>query len=259
MPAVTPADQLPPDLATLARKVQALEREVRELRAARRLEAAAVGAGGLKVVNGGRLAMDTPAGTRMLDIGAINNPVYNRPDGSQQQAAFLRRDDGSSALSLFAYPVGSGVNQFVAIRDTSGNIVFGDDAASGQGLARPYLPVTMGPAIGTGWDYWPRVTASTLADLWVTQIYKQQPRLVVVVVAACDLSGTTGQVQLTLAGTAVGAAQNVTTAANFYTFGPIDLSAYDHMQQVAISVAGRRTAGTGALRCGFYSAYTLQS
>ncbi|MFJ1581792.1 hypothetical protein ACIOC1_00445 [Streptomyces sp. NPDC088197] len=259
MAAKTPADQVPPDLATLARRIQALEREVTELRAAKRLESASVGAGGLRIVAGGRLAMDRPDGTRMLDIGAMTNPIYNRGDGSPQQAAFLRRDDGSTALSLYAYPQGSGSTQFLVIRDASSNIIVGDDAGSGQGLARPYLPLALSPAIGTGWDYWPRTTSATMADLWVGQIYKQQPRVVVVAVAACDTAGTTGQIQLSVNGTAAGAAQAVTTAGQVYTFGPFSLAAYDHMQQVTLAVTGRRTAGTGTVRAGFYSGYTIQS
>jgi hypothetical protein len=226
----TPAEQLPPDVATLARKVRALEREMSEMRAARRLESAAIGAGGLKITKGGRLATETPDGQRVLDSGAISNASYNHVDGTPQQALFIRREDGSAALSVFA-SAGSGARQFLALWDTSGTIIVSDDAISGVGLARPYLPVTLSPAIGTGWDYWPRTTASTMGDLLVGQIYRQQPQLAVVVVAA---------------------------TAGFFTF-TADLTTYDHMSQVAVSVAGRRTAGTGALRAQFYTASTLQS
>lgn len=253
----TPAEQLPPDVATLARKVRALEREMSELRAARRLESAAIGAGGLKITKGGRLATETPDGQRVLDSGAISNASYNHVDGTPQQALFIRREDGSAALSVFA-SAGSGARQFLALWDASGTIIVSDDAISGVGLARPYLPVTLSPAIGTGWDYWPRTTASTMGDLLVGQIYRQQPQLAVVVVAATDTAGTTGQLQLTVNGTAVGSAQTVSTTAGFFTF-TADLTTYDHMSQVAVSVAGRRTAGTGALRAQFYTASTLQS
>ncbi|MFJ2631051.1 hypothetical protein ACIO6U_03680 [Streptomyces sp. NPDC087422] len=254
----TPADQLPPDLTTLARQVADLRRELSELRAGRRLESAAIGAGGLKITKGGRLATETPGGQRVLDSGAISSAAYAHPDGSPQQAFFIRREDGTLALSLYANPSGSGFAQFVALWDRAGNIVVSDDAASGVGVARPYIPFTLAPALGTGWDYWPRTTSATMADLLVGQIYKQQPKAAVVVVAATDTAGTTGQLQLTISGTAVGAAQAVTTSGNFFTF-TADLTAYDHMQQIAVSVAGRRTAGTGALRANFYTASTIQS
>jgi hypothetical protein len=194
----------------------------------------------------------------MVDIGAINNPSYNNTDGSQQQAVLMRRQDGSLAISAFASD-GSGANQFVALWDASGNIVMSDDAASGVGLARPYLPVALGPAFDAGWDYWPRTTSATMQELWGGQIYRQQPRLVVVIRASSDVSGTTGQVQLTVNGVAQGSPQSVGFVAAYYTFGPIDLTGYGYMNQLAIAVTGQRTAGTGAIRASVYSAYTLQS
>lgn len=254
----TPADQIPPDPTTLARRVAALEAQVRELRAARRLENATVGAGGLNVAHGGRFAMYTAAGARMLDIGAIADPAYNTPDGSTQQAHFMRRQDGTAGLSLFAAP-GSGSRQFLSLWDAAGNIVMSDDAASGVGLGRPYLPVPMWPGTDGGWDYWPRTSGTSMVELWGGQIYRQQPRLVVIARASMDTSGATGQVQLTVNGIAQGSPQAVSFSVGFFTFGPIDLTSYAYMQQIGIAVTGRRATGTGAIRAAVYSAYTIQS
>jgi hypothetical protein len=254
----TPGDQLPTDLTTLARKVADLQRELRELRAARPLESATVGAGGLGISQGGRLYMATPAGPRMLDVGPITDPTWNNPDGTPQQAFFMRRQDGTLVLSVFS-SAGSPLGQFLAVWDSSGNIIFSDDAVSGVGLARPYLPVVMGPAFDAGWDYWPRTTSGTFVELWSGIIYRQQPRIVVVVRTATDVSGTTGQVQLTVNGTAVGSPQATSFTVGSVTLGPFDLSAYGHMQQLPIAVTAKRTAGTGAVRASVYSAYTLQS
>jgi hypothetical protein len=254
----TPADQLPSDITTLARKIQTLENEVRELRAARRLESATVGAGGLGIAEGGRFFMRTPDGVRMVDTGAINNGAYNNPDGSQQLANFLKRQNGQLALSVFASP-GSGATQFWALWDDAGNIIVSDDAVTGQGLGRPYMPVEMWPAFEAGWDYWPRTVSATMQELWGGQIYSQQPRIAVVVRASTDTSGTTGQLQLTINGVAQGSAQNVAFSVGLISLGPFSLADFGHMDQVAIAVTGKRTAGTGALRATVYSAYTLQS
>lgn len=252
----TAGDQLPGGVTGLARRVADLARDLRELRAARRLESASIGAGGLRVVAGGRFAMDGVIGTRMVDIGAINSAAYNNVDGSPQQATFFRRQDGSLAISVFAGPGGS--QQFFGLWDAQGHIVMGDDV-SGRGIAHPYLPVALGLGFDGGWDYWPRTVSASMVELWNGGIYAQQPRLVVVVRASADASGTTGQVQLAINGTVVGSPQTVGFAANYYTLGPVSLAAYEHMQQLQIQVMARRTAGTGAIRASLYSAYTLES
>lgn len=253
----TSADQLPPDPQALARKVAQLEREVRELRAARRLEQATVGSGGVRIINGGRHAMDTAAGVRMVDIGAISDDRFDHPDGTAQQAMWLRREDGTTLFSMFA---GQGeTNQAWSWRDRSGNQVLADDTTSGAGLARPYLPVQMGPSISGGFDYWPRAAGTTMAELWRGSIYKQQPRVVVVVDAAMDTSGATGYIELRINGVAQGSPTAVDFNGAYYTLGPYSLTQFAHMQQITISLMGRRNTGTGAIRASIYSAYTIQS
>ena len=256
----TAGDQLPADPQTLARKVAALEREVRELRAARRLESATVGAGGVRIINGGRLAMDTVPGVRMVDIGSITDGRFNHPDGRPQQAMWLRREDGTLIMSCFS---GIGTEQQAwNFYDRDGRSVFSEDTVSGSGLARPYLPVPMAPAYQGGWDYWPRTSSTTAQELWTAKMYKQQPKLIVTFRAAVDTSGATGVVDLTvgLANTTnVVASATVAFSVDYFTFGPIDLTAYAHMQQLDVKLRAYRTAGTGTVRASLLSAYTVQS
>ena len=253
----TAGDQLPADPQTLARRLAQLEREVRELRAARRLEQATVGAGGVRIVNGGRLAMDTVSGVRMVDVGSITDGRFNHPDGRAQQAIWLRREDGTAIMSCFS-GIGSELQAW-NFYDRDGRSVFSEDTVSGSGLARPYLPVQMGPSIQSGWDYWPRNSTTTMAELWRGMIYKQQPRVVVVMDAAMDTSGATGFIEMRINGIAQGSPTSVDFNGNYYTLGPFDLTSFAHMQQVAISVHGRRNTGTGTIRASVYSAYTIQS
>ncbi|WP_411078513.1 hypothetical protein [Streptomyces sp. cmx-10-25] len=252
----TPGDQLPGGPQQMARDIADLKRQVRELRAARRLENAAVGAGGLRVVNGGRLAMDTPGRVRMVDIGKLNDQQYNHADGTPQQAIQLRRDDGTLAWACFSYPPSGFETQAWKFYDRTGNVILAEDTNSAQGLARPYLPVPLGPAYEGSWDYWPRATATTTTRLWQGRFYKQLPNIVLVMQASMDTSGATGTIELAVGGT-VRASASVAFSVGYVTLGPYALDGYDHMQQVDITVQGRRTAGTGALRATLYSAYQI--
>lgn len=253
----TPGDQIPGGTQQMARDIAELKRQVRELRAARRLENASVGKGGMKIVSGGRLSMDTPSGVRMVDNGQINNTDYNHSDGSTQQAMFHKREDGSLMFACFSYPPLGSETQAWKWFDRTGNVVFAEDTNSGMGLARPYLPVPMGPGYDGGWDYWPRAASTSTSQLWSGRFYKQLPNIVVVVKASMDTSGGNGTIELTVGGTVQGTAQNLGFSVGYITLGPYSLASYDHMQQVDIVVQGRRTSGTGALRASLYSAYQV--
>lgn len=256
----TPAEQLPGGVTGMAERLAALEREVAELRAARRLEAASIGSGGLKITDGGRFSMDTPSGTRMVDIGVITNPAYNHTDGSQQQAQLFRREDGTPFLECFASP-GDPDHQFWSLWDSSSHIVAGDDATSGEGLARPYLPLQLWPAYAGGWAAsWPSVNTTAMQSLFTGRFYKQQPRLVVLAQASMDTAGATGSLQLKINGVYQDVPQSVDFGVSTYTFGPFPLADFGgHMSQIEVSIDGRRDTGTGAIRATVYSSYTLQS
>lgn len=250
----TAGDQVPAGPTDVSRRLQALENEVRELRAARRLEAASIGEGGLSIRDGGRLAMLTPGGVRMVDIGKIDSPQFNHFDGSPQQAFVLKREDGTNFMACFSYPPLGSEAQAWKFYDRSGNIVVAEDTNSAQGLARPYIPIPMGPDFEGGWDYWPRATGTATTILWSGRFYKQTPNIAIVVQASMDTSGANGTLDMTVQGTVQGSAQNVGFSAGYLTF-TANLAAYDHMQQIDVAIRGRRTSGTGALRASLYSAY----
>lgn len=252
----TAGEQLPGGTSELARRLAALEREVKELRAARRAEQTTIGAGGLRVVDGGKVTVDTARGVRMASFGAIEDGRFNHTDGTPQQAIRLRREDGTPTFSCYA-DIGQD-NQAWWLTDREGNRLFADDY-SGSGLARPYMPVAMMPSYDAGWDYWPRNSTTTMKMLWRAGIYKQQQRVVVIADAAMDTSGATGYVELRVSGVAQGSPVSVDFTGGFYTLGPFDLSKFAHMSQISIEVYGRRNAGTGSIRASIWSAYTLQS
>ncbi|MFG3488564.1 hypothetical protein [Streptomyces sp. NPDC047972] len=252
----TPGDQLPGGAQQMARDIADLKRQVRELRAARRLESAAVGAGGLRVTDGGRFAMDTPGRVRMVDIGTLTDPQYDHGDGSPQQAIQVRREDGGLALACYAYPPSGSEAQTWRMYDRTGNVILAEDGGSEMGLARPYLPVPLGPAYEGSWDYWPRATGTTTTRLWQGRFYKQLPNVVLVMQASMDTSGATGTIELAVGGT-VRATASVAFSVGYVTLGPYALDSYSHMQQIDLTIQGRRTAGTGTLRATLYSAYQI--
>lgn len=253
----TAGDQVPGGTTALARRIASLEKEVRELRAARRLERASVGAGGLRVVQGGRLAMDTPGNVRMVDIGKIDDGNFNNLDGSAQQAQFQRRADGSLFFACFSAPQVAGTDtQAWTYYDREGNVIFAEDTNSGQGLARPYIPLTMGASFESGWDYWPRNATTTMQPLWEGRFYKQLPRVTVVVHTSMDTSGAIGAIELAINGVGQGTT-SVSFSVGYITLGPYSLAGYDHMQEVPLTVQARRVSGSGAIRAVVHTAYNM--
>jgi hypothetical protein len=115
MSAVRQHDQLPPDATTLARKVATLEREVKELRAARRLGSATVGDLRLYSKDGqtllAELGRDTQGGGGLWTRGLqdpINMSAYLRsgelrfrpvPDGMVATAASISYDSDAFQYS----------------------------------------------------------------------------------------------------------------------------------------------------------------
>ncbi|MFJ6235030.1 hypothetical protein ACIQH0_13090 [Streptomyces griseus] len=249
----TAGDQVPGGATDFDRRLKSLEREVRELRAARRLQNASVGSGGLRIVDGGRFSMETPEGRRMVDIGAISSSDYDHADGTKQQAIFLRREDGSLLFACFAYPLGGGSeNQAWTFYDQNRNTILAEDTGSGTGLARPWLPMNTPTSMDS--TQWPRTAAAsftTIATAWNT---KWQPRLRVYGLTAA-VGGGTGEVQLLLNGSAWGPVYSAgATIDNTDTIGDVDIGG-----QFQLEVQARRLTGAGTIAAQILMMYSRQT
>jgi hypothetical protein len=239
----TPGDQLPGGATDQNRRLKALEREVRELRAARRLENAAIGSGGLRITAGGRFAMETPAGRRMVDIGSIENSDFDHGDGSTQQAMWFRREDGSLFFACYAYPPGgSGETQAWTFYDRTGTAVLAEDTASGSGLARPWLPLN--PPVPTDSTTWPRGTAANFAAIASSWNTLWQPQMRVFGLTAA-VGAATGEVRLAIDGNPWGPTVSAGAAID-YT-GPVPDTAIGSLFK--LDVQARRVTGTGSIAC----------
>jgi hypothetical protein len=233
--------------------IKRLQRDVKELRATRRLEKASIGGGGMTITGGGAFVMMTASGVQVVQVGPMQ---WRHLDGSSQQGLILRREDGTQALSIYANPAVQGTdNQGWSWWDRAGNVVFAEDTTSGVGLALPYLPIGFHPARYTDWL---ATTSATFEDIHRATIKKQQPMAYIVVGHTADASGTTGQLQLTINGTPYGTPTAVSFTVGTVTIGPFALPGHFN-DQVELRVQAQRTAGTGNVRCHILAASGIQS
>lgn len=248
----TAGDQVPGGTTDMARRLAALEREVRELRAARRLQNASVGSGGLRIVDGGRLSVETPEGRRMVDVGAISSSEYDHADGTKQQATFLRRDDGLIYFGCYAYPPGgSGEVQAWRFYDHDGNNILSEDSESGTGLARPWLP--MNTPVSSDSAQWPRTTVATFSTISTSWNTKWQPRMRVYGLTAA-VGTATGDVQLLVNGAAWGPSVSIGSNIDYTGDIPGDIGS-----QFQLEVQARRVTGTGSAAAQILMMYSRQT
>lgn len=220
--------------------IMRLERELAEVR-----KRAGLG----NAVSRGSFRFLDDAGDMRIYFGPV---VYG---GSTTTGWILKRASGGNVFELGGSAVD---NQFWALRDEQGNIIVGDDAATGQGLARPYVPIPfVSGAAAVPTD---TTTSATFTGLLSARYTKQHPRLKARILCRASDGTTTGEVQIVK----VGGAQigtTVTVTAGFYgllTIGPADVDG-THMEEMELEVQARRTAGAGTIGVRMFGAYAQQT
>lgn len=244
----TPGDDTSQFLAELAD----LKRRIKDLETAAPLRNASISDGGQLVIKGVN-------GNTMVRLGRSDDPSLVAPDGHKQMVVQMFRDTGEGAFVIAdPLPGVGGFHQFWALFDLQNNIVASDDATSGQGLARPSLPVpfydyTGAPPVTT--------TSATFATLQRSgKFIKHHPRLQAQLLVASGAS-TTGEVRLWDATHGVQIGATVSLAAGVFTFVDIGPAAVTgaHMEQVDIDVQARRITGAGTIGAQVFGAYGVQS
>lgn len=118
-------DQLPPDATSLARRLAALEREVRELRAARRMKAASVGTLRVYADDGttllAELGPDAGSGGGGLWTRGLQDPINISGYLSSGQLQFRPVEDGQVAVPA-SITYDSDAYQYTDLILTSGNV-----------------------------------------------------------------------------------------------------------------------------------------
>ncbi|MBS2962591.1 hypothetical protein KGA66_06000 [Actinocrinis puniceicyclus] len=249
------ADHLDP--GGLNRRLADLERQVRELRAAKRLEAATVGDGGLNVAAEGSLNVIDEYGNYLMTLGKVTEPI----SGATQYAFLINRQNPDGTPGQLAFSVYSPLGappQTAGLYDAAGNTLWTDDGVAAQGIGRPYLSFPWAPDAAS---LWPSTAAGAWTNLLVAQVPKQQPRLLVAG-AATTPSGVTGQLRLWdyVNGVQIGSTVTVSSAPGGATWaiGPAAIGG-NHLDTLQLQLQGQITGGAGALAATVYTSYGLQS
>lgn len=221
-----------------AERIAAIERRLDAAEGTRTLRSATIDEPGV-------LQVKTAAGVIVAFIGKL-------ADG--MMGFLLRRADGTTAMTL-QQNAENPTTQFLALWDRSSNIIAGEDATSGQGLARPYIPIT---AVSSDILQGNSTAQTTFVDMQLLQHRKQHPRVQVMVLCGTSDGATSGELRLLLNGSPLGAAQTVPLGAfTYFTFDEAAPGA--HMASQDLRLQARVTAGTGVLRTVVTRAYGVQS
>lgn len=233
-------------------------RDVAANRTARALEASSIGAGGLRVnggditiddggnlvIRGGEFELIDPAGETIVFLGTLSNGA----------TGFIFRYD--SGATLFSRQGVQG-QQLFGLWDPSGNIIFSNDANSGFGIGRPWLPLTMPQP--TGVSHWQSTTSGTFAAIGRSIAVVQQPRMRAQFRAFAE-AGTTGEVRMTVHGQQMGDVTTVSDGA--FETGGFDEAipeGLDFSDNVTVEIQARVTAGGGSVSAAMEAFYGTQS
>lgn len=250
------ADQLDP--GGVNRRLAELEKQVRELRAARRLQSATIGAGGLVVTGKGGVYVEDDFGNFIFTIGGLSVPLTG---GAAQYGVLLNRqnaDGTTGAVALTMYSSSGAMPQTLGLYDAQGNNLWSDDGTAAQGMSRPYLSFPLAPANAAAWQ-------STNAGSWTTLFIagppKQHPKVSMSGFASTP-SGVTGQLRLWdgVNSVQIGSTITVTSAPGGvnWTIGPAAVGG-NHMDQMNLQLQGQITAGSGSIAAHVWAAYGRQS
>jgi hypothetical protein len=154
-----PRPQRPIDDRTPARRIKAIEDRLDALETGNRSGYTTV-VGDLVLGPGSSLIARDTDGSVLFKVGPLSYGGVAAPLGM-----LVYRADATLALA-----VEGATNQFVAIRDRTGNIVVSDDSFSGQGLARPWIPVPF-------FDETTSTASTTFVTTGSARLYKQHPNV----------------------------------------------------------------------------------
>ncbi|UQA92857.1 hypothetical protein [Streptomyces halobius] len=173
-------------------RLRRLEAELRALTTAanRRPALNQIMHGDVQIGEGGGLSVRQPGGAETFRVGEAG-PIAG------EHALIVRRRDGSVALSVWNGTTADDQAQAVRIKDAQGHELLSEDVVAG-GLARPHLPIPMGPAQATDW---PSTSDTSWTDLQVAWPEIQHPRLEVFAQAVGNGNG--GDIRITVDGQVV--------------------------------------------------------
>jgi hypothetical protein len=220
--------------SNLIDQVIALRKEVAELRKR-------VGIGNA-TISGGTFTVRQDGAIRMVD-GSGNLVLYFGPDDNGRQIIRIARDGGREVL--YTYAIANG-EQYWALTDRTNTIVVSDDAVSGSGMARPWIPVSFERV---RFKDMPTVTNASFETVWEANFNRSHPYIELYSVDGCD-TGTTGAAQVVITDPTTNTATVVDSWTNGSGLGrayrgPYPLPGETYVGPVRVAVQYRRTGGTG--------------
>lgn len=220
----TAGDMIPGGTTAQARKVADLERQVRELRAARRAENTSLSSGRFRVLR--------PDGTTIVGVGTWSDGSYG---------AELRRDDGTLAIGVSGQ--GADYDDMVRVFSRDGHTIVMDDAWADGFLGRPWIPIPMTPGVSFTHTTW----ATTHSGIWW-----RQHAVLDVDLSVYAPASTTAEMRLMarINGALVQLGATFTATNNQERFSAwrvssTDLAGTQHGTRIPVIVQTQRTAGTG--------------
>lgn len=215
-------------------------------------------------------------GTRVVDIftglvlhaGAFFRALYSNETeavligrhkdslGNEVEGLVIRRPNGSTVL--WAFGTADTGDAFWAMYDKNTNIIFSDDAASGTGIARPWLPYTF---VRTNAILNPTDTTTSLVYVSHHTIegYMQHPRITITAyIRGQNATTDVGQIQLMNPTTGNVLGTSITTANDFVTI-TAEHDEYMFGAQFTYDIQIKKVSGSGNVGCTLISAYGIQS
>jgi hypothetical protein len=227
----TAGDQLPGGANAIMKRLASLEREVKELRAARR-------AGRTTIDSGGEFIVEDTSGHQIFAVG-------KRADGTYGVTA--RRPDGSMALNVNDSAQDNPDQRMVQLLNRAGRVIAADDAYADRFLGRPAIPVAWQPT-ENAWSF----TGTSLTTGWYAYLRAQCPVLYYRVETT---TGTASTASLELGiwnltrGSGYVAVDSWTAASAATTFyeNAIPLDGCDHFDELQLRIRHMRSAGASTV------------
>lgn len=249
--------RLPNDMASLVRRIEALERQLQQAQAARRLEAATIGRGGIVIKGGAIVLLDSDSN----EIGrmGIREDLQPAPDGTPQPGFILRRNDGSVAFTVDDPSPNSGVyKQYLKIQDAQGYVIFQENQTDGWGLNAPTFPANIMPF--GDFSQWPWNNTASFVPIWTCQVPVWNPQLRIGGAAIMATgSSATGQIRLTINGAQFGSTYTTNTSSQTNLDWTVDLNTVSGIvpgHSIAISVEALANGGAGHCSASITWCYT---
>lgn len=236
--------------SNLLDRIKDLERKYQQLWKAIGLTSATIAKGGLTLLNDAFIRAIDDNQTEILYLG---------PDENGIQIFRLRRENGTTIMRT---GTAIGGLQFWAMADNSGRIIVSDDAETGSGLARPWLPVPMYPKFVSAsaplYQYATIDAANIAAEqqIWEARAAVSHPKITVNGVWGQASGSNTTTYRLKVAGDLIG--QWTVGGLDVSLRGPFDVSGLVGTDDAVIELTADST-GNGLVAAQVLACYLRQS